>query len=126
MKMLFAPVLMATAMTAALAVPAFADGHTSAADTVLATVNGDEITVGHLIAMRQMLPAEYQQLPDEVLFEGMLEQLVQQTVLAAATEGNVTRAMELGIENERRAFLAGDRPANTKTTAKILKVISYK
>ncbi len=102
MKMLFASV----AMAATLAVPAFADGHVSA-DTVLATVNGEEITLGHLIAMRQMLPAEYQQLPDEVLFDGMLEQLVQQQVLADAAEAEeVTRQMQLGLENERRAFLA--------------------
>jgi len=101
MKMLFASV----AMVAALAAPAFADGHVGA-DTVLATVNGQDITIGHLIAMRQMLPGEYQQLPDEVLFDGMLEQLVQQQVLADAAEGNVTRQMELGLENERRAFLA--------------------
>ncbi|HID67512.1 MAG TPA: peptidylprolyl isomerase [Roseibacterium sp.] len=92
-------------MVAALAAPAFADGHVGA-DTVLATVNGQDITIGHLIAMRQMLPGEYQQLPDEVLFDGMLEQLVQQQVLADAAEGNVTRQMELGLENERRAFLA--------------------
>ncbi len=102
MKMLLASV----AMAATLAVPAFADGHVSA-DTVLATVNGEEITLGHLIAMRQMLPAEYQQLPDEVLFDGMLEQLVQQQVLADAAEAEeVTRQMQLGLENERRAFLA--------------------
>ena len=101
MKMLFASV----AMAAALAVPAYADGHASA-ETVLATVNGNDITMGHLIAMRQMLPAEYQQLPDEVLFDGMLEQLIQQQVLAEAAEANVTSAMELGLENERRAFLA--------------------
>ncbi len=48
MKMLFAPVLMATAMAATLAAPAFADGHVGA-DTVLATVNGEAITLGHLI-----------------------------------------------------------------------------
>lgn len=101
MKMLLASV----AMAAALAVPAFADGH-AAADTVLATVNGSDITVGHLIAMRQMLPPDYQQLPDEVLFEGMLEQLIQQQVLADEAGNNVTRSMELGLENERRAFLA--------------------
>lgn len=101
MKMLFASV----AMAAALAAPAFADGHVGA-DTVLATVNGHNITLGHLIAMRQMLPGEYQQLPDEVLFDGMLEQLVQQQVLADAAEADVTRSMELGLENERRAFLA--------------------
>lgn len=102
MKMFFASV----AMAAALAVPAFADGHVGA-DTVLATVNGEEITLGHLIAMRQMLPAEYQQLPDEVLYDGMLEQLVQQQILADAAEGaEITPAMQLGLENERRAFLA--------------------
>jgi hypothetical protein len=33
------------------------------ADTVLATVNGNDITVGHLVAMRAMLPAQYQELP---------------------------------------------------------------
>ncbi|UWQ95862.1 peptidylprolyl isomerase [Rhodobacteraceae bacterium M385] len=97
--------LASVSLVAALAAPAYADGHDSA-ETVLATVNGNDITVGHLIAMRQMLPAEYQQLPDEVLFEGMLEQLIQQQVLADEAEGNVTRAMELGLENERRAFLA--------------------
>lgn len=97
--------LASVSLVAALAAPAYADGHDSA-ETVLATVNGNDITVGHLIAMRQMLPAEYQQLPDEVLFEGMLEQLIQQQVLADEAEGNVTRSMELGLENERRAFLA--------------------
>lgn len=97
--------LASVSLVAALAAPAYADGHASA-ETVLATVNGNDITMGHLIAMRQMLPAEYQQLPDEVLFEGMLEQLIQQQVLAEAAEQNVTSAMELGLENERRAFLA--------------------
>lgn len=97
--------LASVSLVAALAAPAYADGHASA-DTVLATVNGQDITIGHLIAMRQMLPAEYQQLPDEVLFDGMLEQLVQQQVLADAASEDVTRAMELGLENERRAFLA--------------------
>lgn len=101
MKMLLASVAMAAALTA----PAFADGHASG-ETVLATVNGSDITIGHLIAMRQMLPAEYQQLPDEVLFDGMLEQLIQQQVLAEVAAENVTREMELGMENERRAFLA--------------------
>lgn len=93
------------ALAAACAGPAFADGHVGG-DTVLATVNGQDITLGHLIAMRQMLPAEYQQLPDEVLFDGMLEQLVQQQVLADAASDNITEQMQLGLDNERRAFLA--------------------
>jgi peptidyl-prolyl cis-trans isomerase C len=45
-------------------------------------VNGNDITVGHLVAMRAMLPAQYQELPPQILFDGMLEQLVQQQVLA--------------------------------------------
>jgi peptidyl-prolyl cis-trans isomerase C len=98
--------LASVAVVAALSAPAFADGHVNA-DTVLATVNGEAITVGHLIAMRQMLPPEYLQLPDDVLFDGMLEQLVQQQVLADAAEASeISRQMQLGLENERRAFLA--------------------
>jgi peptidyl-prolyl cis-trans isomerase C len=76
------------------------------ADTVLATVNGNDITVGHLVAMRAMLPAQYQELPAQILFDGMLEQLVQQQVLADVAAEDMTEAMELGLENERRAFLA--------------------
>ncbi|GAB5447114.1 foldase protein PrsA [Gymnodinialimonas sp.] len=105
MKQLLASVSLVAALAAPSFGPALADGHASG-DTVLATVNGSDITVGHLIAMRQMLPPEYQQLPDEILFEGMLEQLIQQQVLADEAEGNVTPSMQLGLENERRAFLA--------------------
>jgi peptidyl-prolyl cis-trans isomerase C len=76
------------------------------ADTVLATVNGNDITVGHLVTMRSMLPAQYQELPAQILFDGMLEQLVQQQVLADVAAEDMTETMELGLENERRAFLA--------------------
>ena len=54
---------------------------------MLATVNGTEITLGHVISMVRLLPAEYQGLPDNVLFDGLLEQLVQQQVLASVAEG---------------------------------------
>ena len=56
------------ALAAALSGPALAEGET--ADTVVATVNGVNITLGHMIALRETLPAEYQQLPDDVLFKG--------------------------------------------------------
>ncbi|MEJ6389849.1 peptidylprolyl isomerase [Gymnodinialimonas ulvae] len=99
-------ILMSGAMALVLSAPTYADGHLDG-ETVLATVNGEAITIGHLIAMRQMLPAEYQTLPDQVLFDGMLEQLIQQQVLAEAAEaGELSREIELGLENERRAFLA--------------------
>lgn len=76
------------------------------ASTVLATVNGNDITVGHLAAMRARLPSQYQELPAQILFDGMLEQLVQQQVLADVAAEDMTQAMALGLENERRAFLA--------------------
>ncbi|WGH77212.1 peptidylprolyl isomerase [Jannaschia ovalis] len=96
--------LMTGAATAlALTAPAMAQD----AGTVLATVNGTEITLGHLIAMRERLPAQYQQLPDAALYEGMLEQLIQQQVLADAAREDLSRANEIGLENEARAYLAG-------------------
>jgi len=75
-------------------------------DTVLATVNGNEITLGHVIVARSQLPEQYQALPDEVLLEGILEQLVQQAVVASSTEADITTAMQLALDNERRALLA--------------------
>ncbi|TFL19244.1 peptidylprolyl isomerase [Jannaschia formosa] len=95
--------MMGTALALALAAPASAQE----ADTVLATVNGTDITLGHLIAMRARLPQQYQQLPDEVLYDGMLEQLIQQQVLADSAREDMARADELGLENEQRAYLAG-------------------
>ncbi|WP_371155741.1 peptidylprolyl isomerase [Jannaschia sp. 2305UL9-9] len=95
--------LTGTALALALAAPAVAQDAT----TVLATVNGTDITLGHMVAMRDRLPEQYQQLPDEVLYDGMLEQLIQQQVLADAARADMARADEIGLENEQRAFLAG-------------------
>ena len=97
--------LATVAATALLSLPAAAQDAPTA-DTVLATVNGTDITLGHLIAMQQMLPPQYQELPDNVLFDGLLEQLVQQQILADVADDEMTARMELGLDNERRAFLA--------------------
>ncbi|HHB80329.1 MAG TPA: peptidylprolyl isomerase [Aliiroseovarius sp.] len=78
------------------------------ADTVLAMVNGAAITVGHVVATRSALPEQYQSLPDQVLFEGILEQLIQQTLLSQAI-GELSRKTELELENERRALIAGEK-----------------
>ena len=96
------------AVALALPLPALAqDGAAPDPSTVLATVGGTEITLANLVAMRARLPAQYQQLPDEVLYQGMLDQLVQQQILADAAREALTRGDEIGIENETRAFLAG-------------------
>ncbi|MBI1219839.1 MAG: peptidylprolyl isomerase [Rhodobacteraceae bacterium] len=83
-----------------------ANGKPVTADTVVATVNGTKITVGEMIAMRGQLPAQYQQLPDDVLFKGILDQLIQQTTLEQSVEKNLTKKDTLGLENTKRAFLA--------------------
>lgn len=75
--------------------------------TVVASVNGQEITMGHIIATRLSLPEQYQSLPDDVLFDGILEQLIQQTVLSQAI-GQLSHRIELQLENERRALIAGE------------------
>ncbi|WP_416914762.1 MAG: peptidylprolyl isomerase [Roseicyclus sp.] len=97
--------LATAALSALVALPVGAQDAPTA-DTVLATVNGTDITLGHLIAMQQMLPPQYQELPDNVLFDGLLEQLVQQQILADVADDEMTARMELGLANERRAFLA--------------------
>jgi peptidyl-prolyl cis-trans isomerase C len=95
--------LLASAALAALLV-----GPVSAQDagTVLATVNGTEITLGHLIAMQAQLPDQYRQLADDVLFSGMLEQLVQQEVIASVARESLSMRAEIGLQNEQRAYLA--------------------
>lgn len=78
----------------------------SNADTVIATVNGKNITLGHMIVARESLPEEYKTLPNEVLFNGILDQLVQQTVLEQSLANNVTKHDVLAIENDNRGYLS--------------------
>ncbi|MEM6824024.1 MAG: peptidylprolyl isomerase [Pseudomonadota bacterium] len=73
------------------------------ANTVVATVNGTDITLGHMIIARERLPDQYRELPNEVLFKGILDQLVQQEALRSGREGFSTRS-ERTLENERRAL----------------------
>lgn len=91
------------------AAPAFADGHASA-DTVVATVNGEDITVGHMIVLKSRLPAQYQQIPAATLYDGILEQLVQQTLLGQSVD-TVSKGTLLSLENEERALRASEAVA---------------
>lgn len=103
--------VLATVLTIGAALPLAAQDSTApadvTADTVLATVNGTDITLGHMIIARTKLPAQYQQLPPDVLFEGLLDQLVQQTLLSQTVEGT-PRRVELALENEHRSLTAGE------------------
>ena len=92
------------ALTVALAGPALSEGET--ADTVVATVNGVKITLGHMIALRETLPPEYLSLPDDVLFKGIYDQLIQQEVLAQSVKDLGPRATA-SIENDKRGYVSG-------------------
>ena len=77
-------------------------------DTVVATVNGSEITLGHMAVAKASLPDQYRNLPANVLFPGILDQLIQQSVLAQSFEGDRPQRVELALENETRSLLAGE------------------
>ncbi|WP_339113951.1 peptidylprolyl isomerase [Thioclava sp. GXIMD2076] len=77
------------------------------ADTVVATVNGKDITVGQMQIVRDSLPAQYLQMDDATLFKGILDQLVQQTALSELGEGRKTKRDDVALEVQRRAYLAG-------------------
>ncbi len=92
------------AIAATLALPAASQDTT--AETVVATVNGKAITLGHMIVLRATLPEQYQQLPDDVLFKGILDQLVQQEALEQSLP-EISRRDTLALENDRRGYLSG-------------------
>ncbi len=110
-----APVLGAIALSLALTAAARAAEPT--ADTVVATVNGTEITLGHMIALRDALPAQYLQLDDRTLFDGILDQIIQQVALAAPAEAELRKRDALTLDNQRRTYLAGVTLDETATAA---------
>lgn len=114
--------LSATLFALCVATPILADE--PAASTVVATVNGTEITLGQMIATREALPPQYLELADDVLFNGVLEQLIQQTALAAVGEGTQSALDKLIIENQKRTYLSSivlDQAAASAVTDEALK-----
>ena len=95
-----------TAVVASLFLAPAVLAQDTAADQVVATVNGMEITLGHVAITREQLPEQYQALPPDMLFDGIVEQLIQQTVLAQSL-ALVPSAVEMSIDNQRRTALAG-------------------
>ena len=90
-------------------------------DSALAVVDGVTLTLGELIAIRRELPDQYQTLPDEVLFDGIVEQLIDQMLLAqAAKAAGLARhpAIAMNLLNQRRAILA-DAFLRNEVTARV-------
>lgn len=125
MNKLIAPYAIAFALT--LSGTAFAQDTTTPAqeppevttdydlDTVVATVDGVDITVGHVIAVRDRLPENYRSLPPEVLFPGLVDQLIDQQLLAEAakeTGAAETRRVRVQLDNERRGVLSNETIAS--------------
>jgi len=79
--------------------------------TVLVSVNGEEITLGNVISFQSRLSAEYKGMNDSDLFDGILRQLIQQTILSQQIDIE-SRNIEYGLENHVRAFLANELVAN--------------
>ena len=102
-------ILSGIVLAAGLSTSAFAqEASTADASTVVASVNGTDITLGHMIIALASLPEQYQQLPDQTLYDGILEQLVQQTVLAQSYTEEMPARVKLALENEERSLRAGE------------------
>ena len=115
--------ILAGALALVLAQPLAAQEADSAAeataDTVVASVGETDITLGEVIVLVSQLPDQYQQLPDEQLFNAALDQLISQTAIARTVEDELTKESKLALSNQRRAFLAGealDRIAGERVT----------
>ncbi len=98
-----------TALSLAVAGPVFSQDADYDASTVLATVNGSEITLGHMIVLMERLPQQYQQLPNEQLFDGILDQLIDQAMISDSISSSAEtdpERVKLVLENERWAILS--------------------
>lgn len=103
--------LIFTLASLTLAAPLAADEETPAGpETIIATVNGEEVTLGELIALRAELPTQYQAIPDVALYEGLRDQIASQILLrqAAEREGLQDRpAVKRALAFQRTSYLAG-------------------
>jgi len=73
--------------------------------TVVATVDGVNITAAQIVMLRQQLPQQYQSLPPDTLFDGLVQQAVNQQLFAEQVPVT-TPAVQAQIDNEVRAIKA--------------------
>lgn len=96
--------LAALALSAAtLGAPAMAQD----AATVVATVNGEPVTLGQMIAMRGSLnPQMTAGMNDQQLWDMILDQMIRQTAVAQEAAGDLSPRDEAVLELERRGYLS--------------------
>lgn len=108
-------IITTAAMVLALSAPSFSqDAPTKA--TVVASVNGTDITIGHVLALASRLPEQYLNISDKDLYAGIIDQLVQQELLSALITEE-TSGLKLAAENEKRALFASEATENIYDTA---------
>jgi len=78
------------------------------ADTVVARVNGEEITLGHMILLYERLPDQMRATLGPDLYDQMLTQLIEQTAVAI-TAGDLTAREQKFLDNSRREFVTNSR-----------------
>ncbi|GGE56317.1 peptidylprolyl isomerase [Actibacterium pelagium] len=96
-----------------MAVPALSQDAETATATpdismVVATVGETEITLGHMILSAAQLPQNYRNLPDDVLYEAVLDQLIREEAVAQTSAEDLSVVARLVIENQTRALRAGE------------------
>ncbi|WBU64229.1 peptidylprolyl isomerase [Paracoccus aerodenitrificans] len=73
--------------------------------TVVATVNGKDITLGELAAMKLRLPPEMAGMPANELWDLMLDEVIRQTALAEFGEQDLSALDQAALVNLRRDYL---------------------
>lgn len=77
------------------------------ADTVVATVNGEAITLGQMIAAREGMQQDASAMPAGALWDLMLDQMIRQTAVAQVQAQSPTPRDKAMLELERRSYLSG-------------------
>lgn len=77
------------------------------ADSVVAKVNDQDITLGQMIVMRQSLqPQSTEGMTEQAIWDMMLDQLIKQTAVAETASEDMNAAVRAQMELQRRNMLA--------------------
>lgn len=127
-----APALAQTAETPAATPPAVSPPAVAEvtgaprADSVVAVVNGEAITLGQMIAMKEGLQGGAGDLPDVALWDLMLDQMIRQTAVAQVTAQSLTPRDRAMLELDRRGYLSAatlERVAKPEPTEDELRAV---
>jgi len=64
------------------------------------------LQIMHVVMVYDTLPQQYKSLPAEQVFQGIVDQIIQQTVLAQAATNPNAKYIEFAVDNERRILTA--------------------